>query len=278
MAPALLLASAAPVRAAGQAAVIAFHCTNTLLFGVTGIGAFGFVMCLSLAVFPTGLVGCAPAPHPPPPPPPPPSIHDSSAPATPRLAGARPGKLQPAAELPRQRAQLSTLLGLGYLGCHVAVLGYLACHVAVQTVVPLRQFRRLLDPGPGPGPGPGGGGGGGGGFPVAWTKQHDRFSWRMKSTVDALAVYIPAATSPLSPPGSFHQVALCELLLYSWLRLGLTDPSQGSWLLPVPHTPPNLLRAPPPPPLSFSRTPLSPLASSSAVCPRSLSRMLMLCV
>ena len=193
--------------------MLAFHCTNTLLFGVTGIGAFGFVMCLSLAVFPTGLVGCVPAPPPPPP----------SAPCTSRSAGGRAGPLQPAAELPRQRTRLSTLLGLAYL----------VCHVAVQTVVPMRQFRHLFDPDPDSSPGRGGGGGGGsGGFRVGWTKQHDRFSWRMKSTVDNLALYIPAATSPLydSSPGSFQQVALCELLLYSWRRLDLTVPSQGSWL------------------------------------------------
>lgn len=151
LAPALLMAPWRRLRAVGQLLLLFFHCTNTALFGVSGIGAFSFVMVASMAIFPEGLVGL-------------PEVSSVSNTLGQRDVAPKSSATKRSFSLPSSPAWILILVN---------------CHLILQTVVPGMQFWQphiRSDENR---------------QPAAWTKYNDRFAWRMKSTLEAMTITIP---------------------------------------------------------------------------------------
>ena len=88
----------------------------------------------------------------------------------------------------------------GAQGLGVAAKAALAL-VAIQIALPLRQFAGLLHLPDQPWSAP---------WTSSWTKCHDRFSWRMKSTVVSPALWL-TVDDAAAAKGAHQQIALCHV-------------------------------------------------------------------
>ena len=207
LAPVGLNADKKSIRAMMQSALIGFHAANMTMFGVSGIGCFSVLMMVSLIIFPRGIVGFPSAPSRPSPSPhhPDASTKTEDLAANTHVATNRDGgqartitdtdakRNNPQRRVHRTRTSTEReKLQEGRLSCAPSLSGsavrqstpprdttqqqlpaFVVAFLVLQAVLPMRQFSDGIKSAPG------------------WTKRHDRWSWRMKATVERMAVRLP---------------------------------------------------------------------------------------